>query len=345
MANRRRAHGEGKLETAQRKSGKRYRVVLTVDKETVVGPWMKNKGEALPAAKKKAAPAAKSSPSFATEFARLLPSLKTLAPSNYDQYETTYEHFARTSLGERPVSAIVASDVLEALATHPGSPATARGHKTRICAVLRRLDNKIKLDNPKSPRKRKITDTDTEGFVKFAKTLRELDCLLLLVSRLTGMNRSEACGLRHSDRDEDGVWIVRGVTRGRDAVHEREILKTARRWGWQPIPKELQSLVGPPKQGYVLTGTAEPLNPGTATKRTQKLLKGTKWEGFGPQASRRSFGQSSYDRDRDVYGTAVLMRHSVEMSEREYLQTDKDLKRSLLNGTKKGTATQFRKQK
>lgn len=346
MASRRRGRGEGKIESVLRESGKRYRLVRTLGGKRVPGPWVKRQSDAVAAWESRHGSAAPASRSFAQEFSLLLPSLKaSLAPTNYDQYRITHDHFARTALGEMQTASITAQDVSLALSTLGCGVLARRGHQTRLCAALKRLGHPVALPNVKAPKKPKRKDTDTAAFVKFALSLGRTDALLLLLPRLLGLRRSEALGLRHEDRDEDGVWIVRAVTDTDEAVHEREILKTGRSHAWQALPDELLDMVGPPRSGYVLTDGTEPMRPDTMTARTKMLLETTKWKGFTPQDLRRSFGQAHYERDKDVFGTAALMRHSVKMSEEEYLQTDKDLRRRLMKGTAKGTVRGGKKAK
>ncbi len=346
MASQRRAPGEGKIETVTRKDGtKRHRCVLTVDGKKTVGPWCKKRTDAVPEAKRKAAGDQRSL-SFAEEWSRALLSLKAEG-TNREQYRMTFEHFARTALGELATPAIVAQDVQRALETHPGGPQTIRGHRTRILATLRRLGNKLEMANPRVPKKPKLVvrPDDAGEFVKFCLSLAEADALLLLVPFQLGLRRSESLGLRHSDRDGDGVWIRRKVTVTEEAVEESDVLKTENSYGWQPLSDELKKLVGS-KPGYVIGGKDVPMSPSTATKRTRDLLEKTKWKGFTPQALRRSFGQFIYEQTGDIYGTAMLMRHTVQMSEREYLQTDKRLRSAVFDkahSTAKGTAQSGKK--
>lgn len=331
---------EGTIERRKGKTGVSYRLsYYTPEGLRKKGPWRPTRQAAREAARSE-----RDDRSFHTAAKALLPSLRVaktgrpLAPTNQEQYELTVAAIEDTALGRAQLHEIDSELVWDwANSNWPKSPTTRFGQVTRVKAILKRLGHQPEIPNPKPPRRRKtyMPPDQLQEFLEHVATLSELDQVLLLVFARGGLRRSEGVALRHEKVDGDGAWIEAAITRTGGADHERQILKTDNSFAWQPLPPELLKLIGPPRTGYVLTGTDQPMRPDAALRRVKVLLTGTKWEGLNIQALRRSYGQWYWQSTGNLLGAATLMRHTVEMAEREYLQTDKDVRRDLLKAAAK----------
>jgi len=54
---------------------------------------------------------------------------------------------------------------------------------------------------------------------------------------------------------------------------------------------------------------------------------GTKWANLTPQSLRRGFGQAVWEKTDNALLTASMMRHSLAMTEKEYVQVDRGIKK------------------
>ena len=142
---------------------------------------------------------------------------------------------------------------------------------------------------------------------------------------MVGLRRSEACGLRFEDMVKGGAVLKVSVTETDDSIHVRPKLKTEDSGGFVAIPEELREWIGNGK-GFVLTGIKEPMKPRTLTQLVRRSVKGTKWADLRPQALRRGFGQLVWERTGDPKLTAANMRHSLAMTDQEYVQVDRLIK-------------------
>lgn len=322
----------GKGEGTYLRRGEKWQFVLRVDgrRLTALAP---TKAEARHRVMQRLATAgqkSRSSSTFATDFAETLPELRAeLAPTNAAQYAATLAKVRGTPLGETSTDRVTGDLVQSWVDALDGSPVTVRNHGSRVRAVLRRLGRVVRVTLPKPERKAKRTvwGSETDEFRDFARSQPENRRLALLLLIETGLSRSEACGLRHDDRDEDGVFLRLAVTETDEAVVVREKFKRDHRADWVPLTPELLDLIGPPRTGYVLTGTDTPMRPRTLTQLVRRALKGSRWDGHTPQALRRAHGQAVWESTGDILLTAVKMRHSVAMSEKEYLQADRETRR------------------
>ena len=166
---------------------------------------------------------------------------------------------------------------------------------------------------------------DKEDFLAWVRGLPENRRLAVGLLYLSGLRRSEACGLRYQDLQQEGAYLRMAVTETEDSVHVRPRLKTDDSAAWIPLPPELLEWIGT-GEGFVLTGRKEPMKPRSLTQLVRRTVKGTRWASVTPQALRRGFGQAVWEATGDPKLTASMMRHSLAMTDKEYVQVDRGIK-------------------
>ena len=74
-------------------------------------------------------------------------------------------------------------------------------------------------------------------------------------------------------------------------------------------------------------GTEEPMKPRSLTQLVRRAVNGTKWANLTPQSLRSGFGQAVWEKTDNALLTASMMRHSLAMTEKEYVQVDRGIKK------------------
>jgi len=252
---------------------------------------------------------------------------KTLAPTNFAQYQATLKKLKGSTLAAMPIVCVDSTALLSWLASLEGATASRRNHVARVRAMLNRLGHKVTIELPKPPRKEKTTvwGHDSEEFMDWLRLQENNRRVAIGLLYMVGLRRSEACGLRFEDIVKGGAVLSVSVTETDDEVHVRAKMKTEDSSGFVAIPEELMGWIGKGK-GFVLTGIKEPMKPRTLTQLVRRSLRLTKWVTVRPQALRRGFGQLVWERTGDAKLTAANMRHSLAMTDREYVQVDRGIK-------------------
>ncbi len=144
-----------------------------------------------------------------------------------------------------------------------------------------------------------------------------------------GLRRSEACGLKHEDKQGDGVLIQRAVTLTRSAVYVRDFTKTPRGRRWIPIPPSLRQIIGHGK-GFVLGTEKTPMHPKTLSCNMRDILMNTELRAkvpyMGLHALRRTFGMILLESGTDLITAAELGGHDPKVLAEDYARSRPDLK-------------------
>lgn len=334
------AHGEGTFE----KVGKKIRLVRMVDRQTLKGPLATTKPEAREAWNRKFLERSPSAPAanltLSSALSRLFPedeqttplklvALQSWRPTTYDVYRRQATHLLESSLANLRLSSIderaIARYVQKECA---GLEPVTVGHKLFLLrAVFRFLGVEpppIKLPKRAPPKQRPIVEIEEkEAF--YACFHGEMEQLAFRLMLSCGLSRSEACGLAHEDREDDGIVIRRATTRqtGRNNV---DLPKARRRNRWVPlVDPYLLERIGK-GTGFVLDSGFEghPLNPEILTNLVAHRLKGTKWEGIKPHDLRRSAATAYAMKGVPVHIAAKNLGHSVQMMLEIYAQISRD---------------------
>lgn len=153
----------------------------------------------------------------------------------------------------------------------------------------------------------------------------------LLICRYLGVRRSEAFGLKHEDRDRDGIWIRRSVLLLKGELRVRPKGKSAKSHAWVPLPKVLQEIIGGDRKGFVIGGGKDPENPKAFSNwlYEEKQRCGLKdVPKFGAHAVRRTYGMQLLESGVDLITAAEMMRHDPTMLAKEYAASREDLKKA-----------------
>lgn len=152
--------------------------------------------------------------------------------------------------------------------------------------------------------------------------------VMLLLALRAGLGRSEMAGLRHEDRDDDGITVKRQTLEVEGRLIEDAPLKTRNRRAWVPLPPELLSIIGPPKAGYVLaTDTGAPLRPPNMRQELARITRGTEFACLTLHDLRHTYGMRLLEMGVDLRTAAEMMRHDPAMLARVYARSRRDLKR------------------
>jgi integrase len=148
---------------------------------------------------------------------------------------------------------------------------------------------------------------------------------LITLLGLHGFGPAEMCGLRKEDFDGEGIEPRRQRQRlGQWGVTVRDQLKTPERKRWVPLDDELVEMLKEVKEGYVLEiAPGKAMEPANLRRAFQGMVKGTMFERMTPYDLRHTFAQRLLDENVDVQTAAELMRHSVEVFLRRYVQSDR----------------------
>lgn len=319
--------GTGTLK--QLPSGK-YRYVAMVSGKTVAGPSKATPEEAFAALRSKLRENAASAgrESFTTFARAWLKGRKArLSPTTCETYEFWLKSIEADALGKLQILKITEKDLRAWRDRQPHKHTTIRKRLAWIHQMLRAAGNDAHIDPPqlKHHERRPLSPREQDVL---KKRIKDADPRIRLAVHLCwemGLRRSEACGLRHEDRDGDGVWIRRVAVATAGTVHVRERAKTAKSHGWIPLPASLKRVIGKGK-GFVLGG-AEPMNPKTLSWHMRKLAEGTALANvphMGLHALRRTYGMMLLEEGVDLVTAAELMRHDASMLLGEYARSRED---------------------
>jgi len=330
----RRAHGEGTYKTAP--NGK-IRLVKRIEGKWLAGPLANSKQEALAAFNRKYPNGAKdatASLSFTSLAKRWLAEREQkLAPSAVKSYTCWINAVAKDPLGAMPVGSIKQHHLRQWFARQSLAPTTARKRLGFICQILRLAGNEHSYTPPAADRHARRPLSAAERLAVKTEAVQSTDHVErvgVLLCLEMGLRVSEACGLKHEDFQNGGVWIKRSVTRTAGALNVREKTKTARSARWVPVPPSLEKDVGPPRSGYVLTGSDRPGYPDVLQNAAKRVFARAGIKGIphlGPHTLRRTYGMTLLEAGTDVVTSAELMGHDPKMLLDEYTRSRIDLKR------------------
>lgn len=197
--------------------------------------------------------------------------------------------------------------------------------------LLAQAGNPVKFKPPKQERnlRRPLSPREREALAEKILNSPAKTRVAVLLTWQVGLRRSEACGIRHEDRDGDGIRINRVVLATVGQLHVRHKAKTAKSHGWVPLPPSLLKEIGN-GTGFVIGEGDRPMHPTSLTRMLKDFAKGTILEhvpNMGPHALRRTYGMTLLEMGVDVVTAADLMRHDAQVLLKEYARTREDLKR------------------
>lgn len=164
------------------------------------------------------------------------------------------------------------------------------------------------------------------------------DELIVGLAFAAGLRGSEIAGLRHEDRDEDGVQIRRAVVTAAGGRWEKGVKEAKWQDAWVPLPEWLLARIGPPRVGYIVGWEPEePISRRLAYERLKRLAVGTRLAGLprmGLHTLRRGASMHMLESGADLRTVAEILRNSPEMVSRHYSLSRRDLKRAAIDRRK-----------
>lgn len=326
-----RTRGEG---TIQKRSDGKFRGKIQIDGKVVFGPTVVRKSDALPALWRKlrdleeeAANEAAEHP-LSTYFHRHITAIKgKQSPTTVDFWNNAVKKVEGTRLGKKLPSSITPKDV-DAWADSLGlAPRTTRNYVNAVKQMMALAGFPIKINQPKLRESKQVILTEEECAELLGADMPDTVRPIVQLALLCGLRRSEIAGLRHEDRDGDGIYIKRAVVRSTGAIVVKET-KTASSEAWIPLPKPLE-WIGSGK-GFVIGGEKDPLSPSVLDDRWRRWKKGTKFAKVGLHDLRATFGMNLLTAGVDVRTAAELMRHDPTMLLKVYTRSRRDLKREAM---------------
>jgi len=326
-----RTRGEGTIQT--RSDGK-FRGKIQIDGKVIFGPTVERKNEALPALWRKlrqleeeAANEAAEHP-LSTYFHRHITAITgKQSPTTVDFWNNAAKKIDGTKLGKKLPSLITPRDV-EAWADSLNlAPRTTRNCVNAVKQMMALAGFPIKIVQPRLRESKQVILTTEECAEILAMDMPDTLRPIVQLALLCGLRRSEIAGLRHDDRDGDGIFIRRAVVRSTGAIVVKET-KTASSEAWIPLPPPLL-WIGEGK-GFVIGGEEDPLSPSVLDDRWRKWKAKTKFANVGLHDLRATFGMNLLTAGVDVRTAAELMRHDPAMLLRVYTRSRRDLKREAM---------------
>ena len=259
---------------------------------------------------------------------------KRLSPTTAETEGHWAAYVRKDLLGVKPVDRLTSAD-LNAWRDRLGvSPNTSHNLCGWVNQMMRAAGSDARVDVParKPHQRRPLSTNERTAMREFIDTLDPETRTMMLLCWAMGLRRSEACGLRHEDRDGEGVRIERTIVVTKGHLVERPKTKTARSAGWVPIPPFMDELIGHGRKGFVVNGEIKtPPNPKALSSRYEHAIRGhdlRRVPYLGPHTLRRTYGMSLLESGADVVTAAEAMRHDPKMLLDEYSRSREDLKTS-----------------
>lgn len=239
----------------------------------------------------------------------------SLSPTTVETYQKIIASVEGDLLDAIPMVSIREPDLRLWCARQRLAPKTLATRLAFIVQILRAGGNPARYAPPRKDRhaRRPLTAEETALLLAHLPCLPVRDRVAVLLCLECGLRRSEACGLRHEDREAGGIRIRRAVLRVKGELRVRAHGKTAASSAWIPLPASLLEDVGHGK-GYVLGSDKWPLYPDTLERIVKRALRGAGVTGVpyaGPHALRRTYGMRLLEAGVDVVTAAELMRHDA----------------------------------
>jgi integrase len=264
-----------------------------------------------------------------TTYAKNWVESRDLSPTTREVYGYWLNTIEADPLGKLPIQKITAKDLEQWKRRQKLANATLINRCRFVNSILKDSGNPARAAAPRKEQHPRRPLGPEERKV-LAQKLKGADPRLILFGLLCwhcGLRRSEACGLRHEDVQEDGFWVQRAVLLTKGKLHVVSRGKTSRSHGWVPLPEQLIGVIGKGK-GFVLGEGSKPPNPKTLSDSLKKLLVGTALEkvpSMGTHALRRTYGMTLLEVGADVVTAAKAMRHDPKMLLDEYARSRNDL--------------------
>lgn len=328
----RRGPGEGTYE--QLPSGL-WRVIVRQDGKKIAGPAKPTRQEARQAlARKLSEPEDGKCPSLSNLAREWIEMRKAhLSPTTVETYRKWANKIDQDPIGGIAADRITEHDLRRWHSRQTIGMTSAAKRLGWIHGLLRTISNHARYKPPKvqGHQRRPLSPEEVARVRAALEAGTDLERIAVLVCLELGLRRSEAIGLRHEDREGDGVRIRRTVVRLTGEMRVKATAKTAKSAGWVPLSPTLAEMIGPPRTGYVVPGIDKrtPCYPDTFERVVKKVLaraKVTVPHG-GPHALRRTYGMMLLEAGVDVVTAAECMRHDPAILMREYARSRTDLKR------------------
>lgn len=314
----------------------RYRAEVTINGRKFQGPRVALKKDARPAlwAKIKEI-AAQPTPE---ELRRSTPvsSLPNVAkaPNSREVFRCALEAYA-PHIGHLFPSQVTVEVLEAATDALDVAPVTKARYQREIVAALRREGVELKPKSPMKPEDkvpdiRVLSPVEQRALVAAALTPRIKLAIELLLD--TGLRPGEACGLKHSDRFEDGIWVKRSRTMEQGRPNDKDP-KTARSAAWVPLTEKMQTVVGPPLTGYVVGLRGRPWNTGNLRRAVIATAARANLGHVTPNELRHTAAVNMLASGNDPATVASITRHSVEVLLKIYYRGSNDLKREAMKRT------------
>jgi integrase len=257
---------------------------------------------------------------------------KSLSPTTYQTYTIWIGCISADPLGAMPIGKVSATDIRSWFDHSDLSDTSKRKRLGFIHQMLRTAGNHARYKPTALQRHRRRPLTPEEAAKLMAKVAEIDDPKLrlgVLLCLELGLRRAEACGLRHEDREGDGIRIRQTVVRVTGEIRVKRKAKSSASHSWIPLPPSLLDAIGSGK-GFVLGTKDKPLYPDVLTNAIKRVTAAAGIHGIpfmGPHALRRTYGMTLLEAGVDIVTAAELMRHDPMMLAKEYAQTRQDLKR------------------
>lgn len=334
MSGSRAANHEGTVYKVKNRRGEvQYRAEVTVNGRRITGPRVALLKDARPALWAKVrAIAAQPTP----EEAKSLTPVSSLpntarSPNSKEVFRCAIEAYAPAIGHLYPHDVTV--EILEAAsASLPLSAATVNRYQREIVKALRRAGRTLKPRNleESEPDVRVLSPLEQKSLEDAASNERSLLAIQLLLD--TGLRPGEVCGLKHSDRFEDGIWVKRSRTTEVGKPVDKNT-KTDRSRAWVPLTSRMQAAIGSGK-GYVLAGpTGKPWNTGNLRRAVQSAAFTAGLDGVTSNDLRHTAAVNMLAAGNDPATVASITRHSVEVLLKIYYRGSNDLKREAMRRT------------
>jgi len=244
----------------------------------------------------------------------------------------TYRYWVRAldsdPLGALSASAVTTFDIEAWKARFCGKAVTLRKRLVWLHQLLKEAGNPAQAAMPRKERSRRRPLSDGER-ARLAELFRSADPelqLMILLTRDAMLRRSDAAGLRHEDREGDGIWINRVVVKVAGKLVVKDRAKSDRGNAWVPLSPALMERIGEGREGYVLGNGKRPIDPQRISRRIAHLCRELGVPSMGPHALRRTGGMELLESGVDVVTAAEIMRHDPQMLLAEYARSRRDLK-------------------
>lgn len=332
-----RTRGEG---TIQELPGGKFRGRLRVPgtKKQFFGPTVNKRTEALPAMWQKwhrlqEEEAAQSEESnFSTFVQERIEQMRSRlskgegSPTTIDTWTAFLRRIESDPIGRQRPSEITDEDVQGWKDRQQGGPRTVRNNVVILKQALKESGATVTVTVPPQKEVLKRTLSQEEQQRLLSIEMPEDTRTMVLLALRMGLRRSEISGLRHSDRDGDGVNVKRALVRA-TGILALKGTKTTSSEAWVPLCRELEHVVGH-GQGYVLQRPdGRPLSGSVLHDRWRKVVDGTEFEDIGLHELRATYGMTLLESGVDLRTAAEMMRHDPAVLARLYARSRRDLKR------------------